>query len=69
MIRTVKRKPLFRAPRQNLKPAIGELMVSLNIMNTNAPINEKEGHFAQARLERTTAKSVKAAIGLLEKPI
>lgn len=47
-------------------PAIEELKVSLDTVETNAPINEREGDARQAKLERQIAKSCKAAIGFLK---
>lgn len=49
-----------------LRPAISELKRSLYVVNTNAPINEKEGNLKQAKFERSNAASYKAAIKVLE---
>ena len=49
--------------------AISELENALQVVETNAPINEKEGNLEQAQLERHCAKSFKEAISILKKPI
>lgn len=49
--------------------AIAELENALEVVETNAPINEKEGNLEQAQLERHCAKSFKEAISILKKPI
>ena len=49
--------------------AISELENALHVVETNAPINEKEGNLEQAQLERHCAKSFKEAISILKKPI
>ena len=46
-------------------PAISSLTVDLNTVQTNAPINEKEGNKAQAAFERKNAESYQAAIDYL----
>lgn len=46
--------------------AIAQLQVSLEIVETNAPINEREGKLEQAKLERECAESYQAAIKKLE---
>jgi hypothetical protein len=52
--------------RPDYKPAIAELENALDMVETNAPINEKEGDKAQAKLERKNAESFKAAIERLK---
>jgi hypothetical protein len=42
--------------------AIAELKVSLDTMETNEPINRKEGNKAQADLEKENAADYRAAI-------
>lgn len=51
---------------QDLRPAITELGVSLRTMNTNEPINRKEGDRKQAELEARNAKSYTSAIQILK---
>lgn len=51
--------------REKIRPAVAELHNALDVVNTNAPINEREGNLGQARLERTNAKDFKSAIGEL----
>lgn len=46
--------------------AIAQLLVHAEICENNAPINEAEGNFKQAELERSNAKSYRAAIASLE---
>lgn len=46
--------------------AITQLKISLEIVETNAPINEKEGNLEQAELERKCAESYRLAIAKLE---
>lgn len=46
--------------------AINELEIALDVVETNAPINEAEGNLEQAELERTVAESCRAAIELLK---
>lgn len=46
--------------------AIMELKIALEIVETNAPINEREGNLEQAKLERECAESYRAAIKRLE---
>jgi hypothetical protein len=47
--------------------AIEELKRDLDVVTTNAPINDKEGDKDQSELERENARSFKAAISLLQK--
>lgn len=47
------------------EPAVSELYNALEVVQTNAPINEKRGDISQARLERKNAESFKSAIQLL----
>ena len=46
--------------------AIAQLLIHAEICENNAPINEAEGNFEQAELERSNAKSYRAAIASLE---
>lgn len=46
--------------------AIAQLEISLDVVETNAPINEAEGNLDQAALERDCAKSYRAAIEILQ---
>ena len=52
-----------------MAPAINELKVSLDTVENNAPINEREGNLDQAGLERETATSIKAAVARLREKI
>jgi hypothetical protein len=49
----------------NARPAIAELLISLDTMKTNEPINRKEGKADQADLEKENAASFRGAINLL----
>lgn len=62
-------KGLFRVlgKKPDLLPAIVELQNSLRTMKTNAPINEREGNYEQANLEKANARSYQAAMQLLKK--
>jgi uncharacterized coiled-coil protein SlyX len=46
--------------------AIEQLRQALNVVETNAPINEAEGNHDQAQLERSLAKSFITAIAMLD---
>lgn len=46
--------------------AIAQLRAALDVVETNAPINEAEGNFDQAELERSLAKSFTTAIAMLD---
>lgn len=46
--------------------AIAQLRAALDVVETNAPINEAEGNFDQAELERSLAKSFITAIAMLD---
>jgi len=46
----------------NFKAAIAQLEISAEICENNAPINEAEGNFEQARVERENAASYRLAI-------
>ena len=46
--------------------AVEQLRQALNVVETNAPINEAEGNLDQAALERSLAKSFKTAIAMLD---
>lgn len=46
--------------------AIAQLLIHAEICENNAHINEAEGNFEQAELERSSAKSYRAAIASLE---
>lgn len=46
--------------------AINELEIALDVVETNYPINLKEGNTEQAELELQVATSCKAAIELLK---
>lgn len=46
--------------------AIIQLDISRDVLRTNAPINEREGNHAQAKLERTNAIDYTAAINQLK---
>ncbi len=48
------------------KAAIAQLVISAEVCENNAPINEAEGNHAQAKLERENAASYRAAIAELE---
>ena len=52
-----------------MAPAINELKVSLDTVENNAPINEREGNIGQANLERETATSINAAVARLREKI
>lgn len=47
--------------------AIAQLKVSLETVENNAPINERESNLEQAKLERECAESYRAAIEKLER--
>lgn len=47
--------------------AKNQLQVSLDVLNNNIPINEREGKMAQVKLERDTAKDIEGAIQLLSR--
>lgn len=49
-----------------MKHAIEILKQSLQVMETNAPINHQEGNHEQADLEDTTAESIREALQKLE---
>ena len=49
-----------------MEHAITQLEISLEIAENNAPINEAEGNFEQAALERECADSYRDAIKVLE---
>lgn len=51
----------------SLKPAIAQLKNSLEVVQTNEPINRKEKNTLQADLEKRHAKSFKQAITVLQK--
>ena len=63
----VEQKQLEKMFSGKMTPAIAELYRSLDVMNTNAPISEREGNKKQAKLERENARSFKAAIAALSK--
>lgn len=46
-------------------PAINELLVSLDTVETNEPINRREGNVKQADIESETARSIRKAIPVL----
>lgn len=48
-----------------MQAAITELEIALGTMENNAPINEAEGKFDQAALERTNAEDFKQALSFL----
>jgi hypothetical protein len=49
-----------------LDHAINELEVTLNVAETNAPIQESEGQHEQAKLNRDRAASIRQALGVLK---
>lgn len=49
-----------------MEHAIAQLEISLKTVETNAPINEREGNVEQARLERECAEEYRAAIAKLK---
>lgn len=51
-----------------LRHSIGELENSLQTVTTNAPINQREGNLAQAKLEKSAAKDFTLAIKFLKSP-
>lgn len=48
-----------------MKAAITQLEISLAVLETNEPINRKEGHQAQANLEAQSAVEIKQALHIL----
>lgn len=50
----------------NMGCALAELRIALDVVETNAPINEAAGNLDQAALERDCAKSFREAISLLD---
>lgn len=48
-----------------MQAAIDYLQNQLHVLETNAPINEREGHLAQAALERKDAAEIRDALTLL----
>ena len=48
-----------------MQAAIDYLQNQLQVLETNAPINEREGHLAQAALERDSAAQIRDALTLL----
>ena len=52
--------------KPNYLPASIVLKNALDTMRTNAPINDREGNKAQAKLERSNARSYKEAIQMLK---
>lgn len=63
--RTTKPKPL-RFTKGLFGPAISQLKNSLDVVTNNEPINRKEGDTQQANLEKTNARSFRAAIQHLQ---
>lgn len=49
-----------------MQAAIEALQIVLEVLEINAPINENEGNFEQARFERERAVELRAAIMFLE---
>lgn len=45
-----------------MKAAIAQLQISLDIVETSAPINEREGNYEQALLERKNAEDFRNAM-------
>lgn len=52
--------------KQRDTPAIAELKRSLDVMQTNEPINRKEGNVSLANDERRNARSFRDAIAKLQ---
>jgi hypothetical protein len=50
-----------------MERAIAELERGIEVAETNMPINEREGNFEQAALEREVIRDFKAAIEKLKK--
>jgi hypothetical protein len=48
--------------RRRMAAAVAELKTALDVVETNAPINAREGNKPQAQLERKNAQSFRAAI-------
>lgn len=48
-----------------MQAAIDYLTIQVEILETNAPINQREGHFAQAALERDHAAQIRDALTFL----
>lgn len=48
-----------------MKRAVSQLLVNLDTMKTNEPINRRAGKIKQADAERQNAKSFEAAIKML----
>lgn len=57
-----RKSPRWSFAKGGRAAAVAELQNSLDVVQTNAPINEKEGNHRQAKLERSNAESFKAAI-------
>ncbi len=49
-----------------MKAAISALYVALDVVETNAPINEAEGNIEMAQKERESAEDFRKALELLE---
>jgi Zn finger protein HypA/HybF involved in hydrogenase expression len=49
-----------------MEQAITQLEIALEVVETNAPINEAEGNLEQVQLERECAASYRAAIERLK---
>ncbi len=56
----------MRGMKGKMEHAITQLEIALDIVETNAPINEAEGNLEQAQLERECAASYRAAIEKLK---
>jgi hypothetical protein len=48
-----------------MNAAITQLEVTLDVLETNEPINRAEGNIAQADLEATNAAEIRDALGVL----
>jgi hypothetical protein len=56
----------FRKSYGKFSHAAASLHVAMDTAKTNAPINEHEGNFKQARLERASVESYKVALKRLK---
>lgn len=67
-------KPQLKRVKPDIRPrrfidntaAVAELKNALDVVETNAPINEREGKKGQSQLERRNAQGFRAAIRELE---
>ena len=48
-----------------MNAAIAQLEITLNILETNEPINRAEGNIEQADLEAASAVEIREALGVL----